>query len=186
MQTARESAVDGMNRAAQHADDVELDWTERAFRAFSRHAAKNAEFMTEDARIAAYQDGLPYPPDERAWGSVATRAVREGVVKRDRYGQTRQRPANAHPQPIWRSLIYKSPDAFADHVYFSARHTAKGWAVCYEDKPKHNAERKTTSYSLNFPVLQSTEYIDEAQAEKMVKRAASILAKHWDDKGYGE
>lgn len=103
--TARELAVEGMERAVDHADAVEEDWSERAFKAFRRFAESNTMFMSEDVRVWAYQQGLTHPPDGRAWGSVAVRAQRERVIAVDHYANTKVKPAHATPRAVYRSLI---------------------------------------------------------------------------------
>lgn len=63
-------------RAAQHAGEA---WREAAYRAFVNYAARGERFTTEDVREDNPQ--LPPPPDKRAWGHIALRAKREGVVR---------------------------------------------------------------------------------------------------------
>lgn len=103
--SARELAARGMAIAAAHADAVEPRWNDRAFAMLQRYAAMHREFMTEDARCWAHANGLPMPPDKRAWGSIATRAIRDKIIVRDRFELTRIPPAHATPRPVWRSRI---------------------------------------------------------------------------------
>lgn len=62
--------------AANHAGE---DWKDRAFAAFVAHAKDHQAFTTEDVREASPHVGEP--PDLRAWGQVALRARREGIVR---------------------------------------------------------------------------------------------------------
>lgn len=102
----RQMALDGMARAAEHADAVDEGWSDRAYSALREYALKNDEFMTEDVRVWAHRNGLPTPPDGRAWGAVTLRAVKANLVVCDRYRKTRIPPAHATPRPVWRSRIF--------------------------------------------------------------------------------
>lgn len=104
---AREAASDGMERAAEHADRVEPGWRDRAYWHLQVYAATHREFMTEDVRVWAYENGLPQPPDGRAWGAVTVQAAKNGFIVLDRYQKTRIRPAHATPRPVWRSRLYR-------------------------------------------------------------------------------
>ena len=61
--------------AANNAGD---EWKEVAFDAFKQYARRHSTFTTEQVRLAS-PDVRP-PPDARAWGQVALRAKREGIV----------------------------------------------------------------------------------------------------------
>jgi hypothetical protein len=105
---ARESAwagaEDGAARAADHAERVEPGWKDEAlvyFRAFAV-AKRHTSFLTEEARVFAEGDGFALPPDKRAWGSVALRAKRAGIVERVGYASTSLGPSHACPRNEWR------------------------------------------------------------------------------------
>lgn len=104
--TAQDLAIDGMTRAIEHADAVEEDWSERAYHMLLTYALNHFEFMTENVRVWAHDQGLPLPPDGRAWGAVTMRAVRDRIIVRDRYQKTRIPPAHSTPRPVWRSQLY--------------------------------------------------------------------------------
>lgn len=95
---ARIRRDDGIQRAADHADDA---WRERAIGYVRLHAAVHAEFLAEDVRAVAEHDGLPPPPDGRAWGSVMQTAARRGIVKRVGYAPARS--SNLSPKVLWGS-----------------------------------------------------------------------------------
>lgn len=104
--TTQQLADEGMRVAGEHADAVEPDWQARAYACFERYARSHAEFMTEDVRTWAHEEGLPVPPDGRAWGAVTNRAARLKMVEVARYEKTKIPPAHATPRPVWRSLVY--------------------------------------------------------------------------------
>jgi hypothetical protein len=108
--SAKQLADEGMRQAADHADAEEPRWTDRAYEALENFARTHREFMTEDARTWAHQNGLPMPPDKRAWGAVTKRAQRANIVVIERYQSTRIPPAHASPRPVWGSRIYGGID----------------------------------------------------------------------------
>ena len=76
---AHRAGQQGSLIAAEHADKVEQSWTQRAailFVDYARDVALGQPFLTEDARAWAEGQGLPPPPDNRAWGCIA-KAMRE-------------------------------------------------------------------------------------------------------------
>ena len=77
--TNHEGLTIGHAMAEVAADNAGNFWKEEAFEAFRQYARNNDEFTTEDVRRA--NPDLPAPPDDRAWGHIARRAKREGIVK---------------------------------------------------------------------------------------------------------
>ncbi|MFJ3048572.1 hypothetical protein ACIPEN_22285 [Herbaspirillum chlorophenolicum] len=97
----------GAARAAEHADRVHADWQEKALAAFREHALKHKEFTTEDVRLASTH--VPAPPEERAWGQVATKARRQGMcMKTDRFVPAKQAKSHGRWLAIWASNITRS------------------------------------------------------------------------------
>jgi hypothetical protein len=70
----------GMTAAVEHADLVVQDWSEQAYEALLRVASQTGgvSFTIEELRLRIA--GLPAPPDRRAWGAVAQRAIRAGKL----------------------------------------------------------------------------------------------------------
>ena len=54
------------------------DWTEEAIGYVQQFP--RGEFLTEDVRAWAYENGLEEPHDHRAWGSVMLSAEKQGIV----------------------------------------------------------------------------------------------------------
>lgn len=103
--SARQLADEGAQAAADHAERETVDWKKRALKAFEDYARNNTEFLTEDVRVWAHQNGLPGAPDGRAWGHVSKQAVKERFVEVSGYRNTRIKPAHAGPRAVYRSLI---------------------------------------------------------------------------------
>lgn len=96
---AQRKADLGMARAAEHADRVEPDWSERAFAELHLYCQPGAEFTAEEARAAMHANGLPYPPDGRAWGGVFKRAASRGLIVK--IGYAPRRCGNMTPTIVW-------------------------------------------------------------------------------------
>jgi hypothetical protein len=101
---AEQAAELGAQLAANHADNENPSWTERALAYFVAYAKARptSAFLTEDVRFAASLDGLPPPPDRRAWGYIPKAAQAQGVIAHA--GYARQKAANCHasPKSLWR------------------------------------------------------------------------------------
>ncbi len=93
---------DGISRAIQHADAVVPTWSETAFGWFCLYAKHHREFITEAARQYAEQRGFSTPPDKRAWGAVAVRAARAGIVRANGYAKATDPKVHANPKTLWR------------------------------------------------------------------------------------
>lgn len=98
-----EGARAGMMAALDHANAEHLDWGTRAAAMFAQYCNLfgHEPFMTEDVRDWSETNGLPPPPDRRAWGAVAAAARKAGAVRS--LGYAPQKSANAHraPKTLW-------------------------------------------------------------------------------------
>lgn len=88
--------------AANNAGEL---WKEEAFYAFKQYAMQHSHFTTEEVRAA--NPDLPPPPDERAWGSIALRAKRDGVVVSAGWVRATSRTVHGMVITMWQSLIFK-------------------------------------------------------------------------------
>lgn len=77
---AREAGAEGMQRAADHADRVDADWTEQAFAAVVTGVRAQPEPFTFESLRLRIEGKVPSPPDARAWGVVVRRAIKTGVI----------------------------------------------------------------------------------------------------------
>lgn len=104
---AQDLAREGMAAAMAHADRVNLHWSARASELLRAFAQMHPEFMAEDARLWAEEQGLPPAPSARAWGAIAVRARRENLIVAAGYRRTQNRTAHGTPATLWQSLIYR-------------------------------------------------------------------------------
>lgn len=100
IQTGLELGHEAAEKAADHAERQEPGWKDMAFEAFCAHGRVAIEFTTEDVRLA-FPD-LPPAPDQRAWGAVALRAKKDGMVQHVRYVKMKERHNHAAPKSLWR------------------------------------------------------------------------------------
>lgn len=99
---AAERRDDGMTRAVQHADAVELFWSESAYAHLMDFCRTQKAFLTEEARQFAEGRGLTNPPDSRAWGAVIRRAAKNGLIQRIGYKPAKS--SNLAPKCLWGAL----------------------------------------------------------------------------------
>jgi len=74
----------GIERSRAHADACESGWTYQAVALITAFAKANAgrTFLIEEARAYAIENGLPHPPDARAWGGATRSARAKGRIKK--------------------------------------------------------------------------------------------------------
>ena len=100
--TAATAARDlGVQRAADHANRVESEWTGQALGlliAFARNVGR--DFLVEEARAWAETQGLQTPPDARSWGAVARRAAAKKRIRKVGHGAAAS--SNCSPKVLWR------------------------------------------------------------------------------------
>lgn len=84
------------------------EWQEAAFAAFCEYARHTAVFVTADVRETC---GIPQPEgtDLRAWGWIARRAEKEGIVTYSRHVRSTRKSTHAMRVSEWRSNILENP-----------------------------------------------------------------------------
>lgn len=91
---------EGIRQAADHAGG---EWKHAAYALFLQFLADypGQLFMTEDARFWS-AGKLDSPPDNRAWGYVAVRAAKAGVIVKHGYAPQRDPKHHKAPGTVWR------------------------------------------------------------------------------------
>jgi hypothetical protein len=102
----RAAADAGMGQAADHADRVNPGWTGAAEAQLRAYARQHPTFATEDVRTWAQRQGLPRPPDGRAWGLVVRKARMAGVLTPAGFRTSHVPPGHARPVQVWRSMVH--------------------------------------------------------------------------------
>ena len=103
--TAATEARDlGVQRAADHANRVESEWTGQALGMLTAYATSASEpFLIEQVRAWAEKHGLPEPPDARSWGAVTRRAAAKRLIEKVGYAPAAS--SNCSPKVQWRRLV---------------------------------------------------------------------------------
>lgn len=102
-QDATKRRDNGMSRATEHANRVHGDWFDQAATMLLLYIQQHRgrEFMAEGVREWAAQNGMPNPPDLRAWGGVFNRASRDGVIRHVRYSRQFSPTCHCSPKSVW-------------------------------------------------------------------------------------
>lgn len=82
--TAQQLAERGIKESHEHAEEESANWTKRAVdkvATFTR-LHETGFFLAESCKAWAYEDGLPVPPVDGAWGQVMREASRRGIIHR--------------------------------------------------------------------------------------------------------
>lgn len=108
IERARARAATGIADSAAHADLVYQSWTARAVVYVHLYAAQHQFMRCEHVRIFAENDGLPPPPDKRAWGLVMQQAKADRII--EAAGFEAAISSNLSPKVRWRSLIFDRVD----------------------------------------------------------------------------
>ena len=101
---SRKNRDDGMQRAVDNANDKHENWSEKAYDFLVQYCKSQGSlstFMTEDVRSLWFEQDMPQPPSNRAWGSIARRAVKNGLIKKVGIGPVKNPKANCAYASIW-------------------------------------------------------------------------------------
>lgn len=98
---ARARRDEGMQRAADHANAVESEWTGQALGHLIAFATEvRRPFLIEEARAWAESHGCPNPPTPKAWGPVTKNAERKGRIAK--CGSAPANSSNRSLKHLWR------------------------------------------------------------------------------------
>lgn len=93
----------GMRVAADHAEDIQPGWTDRAYALLCEYiATKPAPFTSPEFRRIAASRGLSSPASNMAWGSVFMRASKAGLIERNGYVQHGDTTMHTQAVAQWR------------------------------------------------------------------------------------
>ena len=89
--------------AADHADKVNENWSATAYNLFCDYAKTHDKFTTEQVRL--HCSTFHRPPSNRAWGGIALRAQKNGVIKSVGLIATKNKTAHGANATLWESQI---------------------------------------------------------------------------------
>jgi hypothetical protein len=94
--------IEGMNRARKHAEREMKSWRLLGMVALEKFLVLRAgqPFLAETFVEWAKQNGVPLPPDGRAWGSVFSSARKLEIIVKVGVGLAAT--SNLSPKPMWR------------------------------------------------------------------------------------
>jgi hypothetical protein len=96
---------EGMQKAVDHANAVSPEWSKRAVNVFQTYVSllrSGATFKTEDVRVwANLNNRIDTPPHARAWGGIAARASKLGIIKKIGYTQTVNPKSHSATCALW-------------------------------------------------------------------------------------
>lgn len=100
---ARTRREDGMRRAREHAEKITKSWRLIGMVALERFLGerKDKPFLAEEFVDWSKKNGVPQPPDGRAWGSVLSSARKLDIIVKAGVGLATT--SNLSPKPLWRS-----------------------------------------------------------------------------------
>jgi hypothetical protein len=89
-----------IKRAVDHADREVADWSDRAAQSLKAYIAahRGERFTSPQVRAWAYEQGLPQPPTNMAWGGIFLRASKQSLIRRA--GYTQYGDATMHRQSV--------------------------------------------------------------------------------------
>lgn len=97
---ARTQRDEGIQRAA----DRSRPWADQALQDFVAYVRLHGEATMEQWRYYWTSRGRPQPGSPKAWGALAVRAAKSGMVTNTgRYVKAASPKTHAHPVPIWRA-----------------------------------------------------------------------------------
>lgn len=105
--TGEELKQKGIAQAIRHANQVVERWADIAYLRFVEYLNQPGitEFKTEDARVYAEGKGVEIPPTKRAWGGIALRAARNGLIVRAGFVPCNNPKAHKAVISLWRRAV---------------------------------------------------------------------------------
>jgi hypothetical protein len=101
---AREARDAGINQAIDHAERIDDEWPDLAYSFLCRYARTHQFFQGWEVTRDATLMGYGAPTDDRAWGALFLKAIRNQVIEISGVGRNPNRHASICP--AYRSLVF--------------------------------------------------------------------------------
>lgn len=101
IQFSRAARDKGIKKAADHAG---ADWNDKAYRLFQWWLQSQTRSFTIEQFRAHVETILEAPPHLRAFGAIAVRAVKAGLIKRVGFTQVTNVKAHRTPVTLWEKV----------------------------------------------------------------------------------
>ena len=93
----------GISKALESAEKKSPGWNDTAFLALKDFVRRRrTPFLIEEVREWARE--VPNPPSKRAWGAVAVRAARAGIIEKAGFMLTTSPKSHRTPATLWQAL----------------------------------------------------------------------------------
>jgi hypothetical protein len=99
---ARAARDAGIATAAAHADRIDPTWRQRAYDALVAYASRHRDGFTIEQVRQSLGAELELPPSLRAWGAIALRAQREGIIERAGFTEATDPKVHLNLVTLWR------------------------------------------------------------------------------------
>jgi hypothetical protein len=76
-------------------------WTKEAFNLMKEFIPEQKQFMCEEFRDYCHDKGLTLPANNRAFGGIILKAMRQGLIRRVGYGKVKNPKAHAANAAVW-------------------------------------------------------------------------------------
>jgi hypothetical protein len=94
---------DGMRRARKHAEKITQSWRLIAMVGLEKFLRERSDpFLAEQFVDWSRKNGVPQPPDGRAWGAVLSSARRLEII--EKVGVGLATTSNLSPKPLWKGV----------------------------------------------------------------------------------
>jgi hypothetical protein len=90
----------GIKTAEDNANSKIDNWSNDAYEFLKTYCITAKEFMAEEVRVCSLGK-IERPPNDRAWGAIIVRAVKEGLIKRKGYQCVQNSKAHRTPATLW-------------------------------------------------------------------------------------
>lgn len=104
-QEARDARDAGIATAEAHADRINPTWRDLAYAELVAYAQRTPVFTIEQLR-GSLNGRLENPPSLRAWGGIAQRAVRAGVIVHHGWREAENPACHCGEVRVWRSTKF--------------------------------------------------------------------------------
>jgi hypothetical protein len=92
----------GIIRSETKQEQLEPGWQDLAIEKLKIYIQSTNQFITEDFRLWAEQNGLSQPPEPRAYGALILKAIKLGLIRWSGHYQEMKNPKSHNcPKKVW-------------------------------------------------------------------------------------
>lgn len=96
----------GILRAETKQEQIQPGWQDLAIDKLKIYLQFTNEFITEDYRLWAEQNGLSQPPEPRAYGAMIIKSQKLGLIKwNGNYQEMKEAKSHGCPKKVWKKVL---------------------------------------------------------------------------------